>query len=152
MNTGDGLGPRLETVRNAFMTLVAYLGSFLTIVGFGWLATKTTDNIALGVVLGFGALWILIFLRMRRMRIEIFDTGIVVYNYLETVSVRFEHWVKCSAALHGLEIRTDNHSPVVAPGFGTPSWGPRLYQRSMADDIAEHLNELAAAFRGRGMV
>lgn len=140
-------GRHLETLDNLRLRGVAFGGAASSIVGFGWLGVRGNDGISCAVAYAFGIAWCYAFLRMRRIRIEVYEAGIAVWNYFATKNLGFDHWVACAPGFGGMRIRTDDDEITTAAGFARPSWGPHLDRPSDADLVALRLNHRAAEWR-----
>ncbi len=77
------------------------------------------------------------FVRGTRMRIEIADDGVTVFNYIGTRRVAWTEITEVTADYYGLRLLLANGQIVTASGLAKPNWAAWLNRRTKVDDVAD---------------
>jgi hypothetical protein len=96
-----------------------------------------------GIVLGLG------FLRGTRMRVELDDEGVTVFNYFSTRRVDRGALVDASADYGGLRLICADASVVTAATLGKPNWATWLHRRTQADERVDVVRRWIAGRRNQ---
>lgn len=87
------------------------------------------------------------FLRGTRMRVEVAEEGITIFNYLSTRRAAWEEIVAVTADYYGLRVVLANHEVITASGLARPNWAAWLRRRTKVDDVVEVIQEELARRR-----
>lgn len=137
-----------RTFRSTILVAFMWLAAAGSIVIFGATAfsgpgpdpgpVDYVGTLLFGVVMAAG------FLRGTRMRIEVAQDGVTVFNYLSTRRVAWEDVVDVTADYYGLRLVLANGEVVTASGIAKPNWAVWLRRRTKVDDVVDVIREYVA--------
>ena len=137
-----------RTFRSIPLTVFTWLAAAASILGFGSTAVSGpgpdpgpvdyVGTVLFGVVMAVG------FVRGTRMRIEVAEDGVTVFNYLSTRRVAWGDIVIVTVDYYGLRLALADGEVVTASGLAKPNWARWLRRRTKVDDAAEVIREEVA--------
>ena len=86
-----------------------------------------------------GVIFALAFLRGARLRIEVDQSGITIFNFWKTRVVQWDEIAECRADYYGIKILQADGTTTTASAIGKPNWSKWLHRSTRADEVAAWL-------------